>query len=75
VERLFIDTGGWVALNNKKNKHHKDAVEANRDFLDSDFFYVTSEYILNETYTLLRFDVGHMKSKICRRRGKYRYCL
>ncbi len=62
MEKLFIDTGGWVALNNKKDKHYKDAVKANRDFLDSGFFYVTSDFILNETYTLLRFDVGHKRA-------------
>lgn len=62
MKKLFIDTGAWVALNNKKDKHHKNAVKDNRDFLDSGYFYLTSDYILDETYTLLRFDVGHKKA-------------
>jgi len=62
VEKLFIDTGAWIALNNKKDKHHKKAVEANRDFLDNGYFYVTSDYVMDETYTLLRIDVGHKRA-------------
>ncbi len=35
MKKLFIDTGAWIALNNTKDKHYKNAVNANRDFLDS----------------------------------------
>ena len=62
MKKLFIDTGAWVALNNKKDKHHKDAVKANKDFLDGGYFYVTNDYVLDETYTLLRLDVGHKRA-------------
>jgi len=61
-KRLFIDTGAWVALNNKKDKYHQDAVKANRDFLDGGYFYITSDYVLDETYTLIRLDVGHKRT-------------
>ena len=62
MKRLFIDIGAWLALNNKRDKHHTDAVKANKDFLDKGYFYVTSEYVLDETFTLLRYDVGHKRS-------------
>jgi len=62
MKQLFVDTGAWVALNNKKDKYHSDAVRANKDFLDRGYFYVTSDYILDETYTLLRYDVGHKRA-------------
>jgi predicted nucleic acid-binding protein len=62
MKKLFIDTGAWVALNNKKDYHHKDAVEAHKDFLDRGYFYVTSEYVLDEVYTLLLLDVGHKRA-------------
>jgi len=62
MKKLFIDTGAWIALNNKKDEHHQDAVKANKDFLDSGYLYVTSNYVLDETYTLLRLDVGHKRA-------------
>ena len=62
LKRLFIDTGAWIALNNKKDKYHTNAVKANKDFLDKGYFYITSDYILDETYTLLRSDVGHKRA-------------
>lgn len=62
MKKLFIDTGAWIALNNKKDKHHQDAIKANKDILDKGYFYVTTDYILDETYTLLRFDVGHKRA-------------
>ena len=57
MKKVFIDTGAWIALNNMKDKYHEDAVNANKHFLDNGYFYVTSDYILDETYTLLRYDV------------------
>jgi len=62
MKKLFIDTGAWIALNDKKDEHHQDAVKANKDFLDGGYYYVTSDYILDETYTLLRLDVGHKRA-------------
>ena len=62
MKKLFVDTGAWLALNNKKDKYHIDAVKANKDFLDKGYFYVSSDYILDETYTLLRYDVGHKRA-------------
>jgi len=62
MTKLFIDTGAWIALNNTKDIHHKTAVKANREFLDSGYLYVTSDYVLDETYTLLRSDVGHNRA-------------
>ena len=62
MKELFVDTGAWVALNNKKDKYHSEAVRANKDFLDKGYFYITSGYVLDETYTLLRYDVGHKRA-------------
>ncbi len=62
MKRLFIDTGAWVALNNKRDKYYTHAVKANKEFLDKGYFYVSSDYILDETYTLLRCDIGHKRT-------------
>ncbi len=62
MNKLFVDTGAWLALNNKKDKYYIEAVKANKDFLEKGYFYVSSDYILDETYTLLRYDVGHKRA-------------
>lgn len=62
MKNLFIDTGAWVAINNKKDDLHQLAVNANRDFLNQGFFYITSDYVLDETYTFIRFESGHKKA-------------
>jgi len=62
MKKLFIDTGAWIALNNKKDKYYRDAVKANKDFLDKGYFYISSDYVLDETYALLRYDVGHKRA-------------
>lgn len=62
MKKLFIDTGAWIALNNKKDKYYIDAVKANNEFLDKGYFYISSDYVLDETYTLIRYDVGHKRA-------------
>ena len=62
MKKMFIDTGAWIALNNKKDKYYRDAVKANKDFLDKGYFYISSDYVLDETYTLFRYDVGHERA-------------
>lgn len=39
MKKMFIDTGAWIALNNKKDKYYRDAVKANKDFLDKGYSY------------------------------------
>jgi predicted nucleic acid-binding protein len=62
MKKIFVDTGAWVALNNKRDKFHNDAVNANKMLLKAGYFYITSDYVLDETYTMLRYDVGYKKS-------------
>lgn len=62
MKKLFIDTGAWIALNNRRDIHHSSAVKANKNFLDEGYFYVSTDYVLDETYTLLLYDVGHKRA-------------
>ena len=55
MKRLFVDTSGWYALADDQDPFHQpvfDALQANRNRL------VTSNYILDETLTLVRFKLG-----------------
>ena len=59
MKRLFIDTGAWLALNNKRDKYHLEAVKANFEkYSDKDFsftdctsFAVMAMLAINETFS------------------------
>ncbi len=51
---IFFDTWGWVAIANKNDKHHKGVFEFYKDYLLSGGLSITSDYILSETFTLLK---------------------
>ena len=59
TERLFIDTGAWYALFDRRDVHHQGA----RDFFQSlktrAVRLVTSDYVFDETVTVLRYRAGH----------------
>ena len=55
---LFVDTGAWMALSYRRDDHHAEAVRfAEREFASARL--VTSEAVLGETVTLMRFRLGH----------------
>jgi hypothetical protein len=55
---IFIDTGAWMAISYRRDDHHADAVRfAERAFASARL--VTSEAVLGETVTLMRFRIGH----------------
>jgi len=53
-ERVMVDTWAWVALNDEDDADHESAEKANTELLDRDYLFVTTNFILDETYTLLR---------------------
>jgi predicted nucleic acid-binding protein len=52
-DRLFIDTWGWVVLYNKREPRHKEANTFYRKFRLHGGKIYTSDYVLDETFTLL----------------------
>lgn len=53
--KVFVDTGAWYALVDRKDPDHADVracLNAHHDHL------VSSDYILDETLTLLRYRLG-----------------
>jgi predicted nucleic acid-binding protein len=51
--RLFIDTWGWLALRDKREPHHPEVNGFYRDFRRRRGTAYTTEYVLDETVTLL----------------------
>ena len=60
--RLFADTGAWCALYDKGDTHHTRAVAFLRELRNQRVRLITSDYVLDETLTLLRFRAGHREA-------------
>jgi uncharacterized protein len=56
---IFVDTNAWIALNSKRDQFHATAVRLNKGLLQNRYRYVTTNYVLDETYTGLLVKVGH----------------
>lgn len=50
--KLFIDTWGWVVLKDPNEPRHKEAFGCFAGFREHPLGIVTSDYVLNETFTL-----------------------
>ena len=59
MKRIFADANGWIALNSKRDQLHNSAVKINKDLLQGRHRYLTTNYVLDETYTGLLSKVGH----------------
>ncbi len=56
---IFVDTGGWKALYDKDDSLHEPAVQTARYLQEQRFVFITSNFICDETITLLRVKTGH----------------
>jgi predicted nucleic acid-binding protein len=59
---VFVDTGGWIAMAVKRDCYHKMAARYYRKISKDKVRLVTSDYVLAETYTRIRYDDGHAKA-------------
>lgn len=54
MDRVMVDTWAWLAINHEGDQDHEVAKLANEELLEKGYIYVTTNFILAETYTLLR---------------------
>ncbi len=59
---VFIDTSGWIALYHKKDKFHEKAIKINKELLDNNYYYITTNFIFDETITALLYKANHSLS-------------
>lgn len=55
MNRVFVDTGAWYALVDRRDPDHHAVTEAMREHRG---LLLTSNFILDETLTLIRFRLG-----------------
>lgn len=55
---LFVDTAGWIACADESDAAHRASVEARDRALKTGHQLVTSDFVADETLTLLRLRLG-----------------
>lgn len=53
MKKVFVDTAGWVALKDTSDSLHSNAHVLNKELLAQGVNYITSNFVLDESYTLL----------------------
>lgn len=56
---VFVDTTAFYALADKSDKNHNDAVEYYNLLSAQTVVLLTTNYVVSETYTLIRIRLGH----------------
>ena len=59
---VFVDTWGWCTIANPREVWHRQAKQTMEVLLESESHLVTTNFVLDETYTLIRFRVHHQAS-------------
>ncbi len=59
IRRIFVDTGAWFAIQATDDAHHQRAARTLMALTREDCTLVTSNLVIGETYTLLRYAAGY----------------
>lgn len=59
---IFIDTGAWIALEDVNDKNHAIAVKLREELKKEKERFITTSYVLDETYTFLLINIGYEKA-------------
>lgn len=58
MKRLFVDTAGWMAMADAKDPMHTSFRTARDQWLEAGGMLVISNYVVDETLTLIRMRLG-----------------
>ncbi|MEA5578335.1 hypothetical protein [Anabaena sp. UHCC 0451] len=73
--QLFIDTWGWLTLYDRRETSHQEAVDCYQNIISQQGFIYTTDYVLNETFTLFRTYASVTPKICCRVRQISTICL
>ncbi len=59
VEKLFVDTGAWLAVIDPRDQYHQPASAFYRQVLQAHRHLITTNLVVAETYVNLRRSVSH----------------
>ena len=61
MKEIFVDTGAWDALADAGDPNHERALQF-RDEIAGQYHLVVSDYVLDESYTLLLLNIGYART-------------
>lgn len=56
---VFVDTSAFLAFKNRRDALHTEALAVKKRLLDAGKSLLTSDYVLDESYTIIRLRAGH----------------
>ena len=56
---IFVDSGAWIALLNRRDQYHSNAVAIFNGLVQQNTQFLTTDYVIDETVTWLRYKVNH----------------
>lgn len=56
---IFVDTGAWIALSDRKDQKYDEAVAIFTRLKQQKERLLTTDYVVDETVTRLRYDLNH----------------
>ncbi len=62
MESVFVDTGAWLSLYDKRDQNHQKAKEVAIYLKDEKVHLITTDYIFDEAVTIIRMRVGHKEA-------------
>jgi predicted nucleic acid-binding protein len=57
--KIFVDTSAWLALNDRNDQYHSEAVSKLNIVTKQKIELITSEYVVDESITIIRYRVSH----------------
>lgn len=67
MNKLFVDSEFWVTLSDPQEARHERAIELVKEFKRGENVLVTSNFVLDETFTIIRKRLGIYRVKKFRR--------
>jgi len=61
VRRIFVDTSAWCAIEDRSDANHASSLQF-KDEVAGVCHLVTTDYVLDETYTLLLMNIGYART-------------
>ena len=59
MREVFADTQGWISLSHKRDQFNQKAVKIVKQILDQGRILITTNFVLDETFTLLLVRLTH----------------
>ena len=56
---IFVDSGAWIAFSHPRDQYHDTAVAIYNNLMQQDAQFLTTDYVIDETVTRLRYDFSH----------------